>query len=173
MAISLYDASVSNYLQTLGGLAGVLDKGEQHAGDGGLDLGEIVDYKLRDDMLPFSFQVISAWHHSLGAIKGLKEGLFTPPPSLGALDYGQLQGLVAEAIAGLQAETPEEINTLADKPITFKLAEMEIPFTAENFILSFSLPNFYFHTTTAYDALRINGVPLGKMDFLGQLRVGA
>jgi len=28
--------------------------------------------------------------------------------------------------------------------------------------MSFSLPNFYFHATTAYDILRTNGVPLGK-----------
>jgi hypothetical protein len=44
-------------------------------------------------------------------------------------------------------------------------------FTVENFILSFSLPNFYFHATTTYDMLRMAGVPLGKMDFLGELRV--
>ncbi len=47
---------------------------------------------------------------------------------------------------------------------------MEIPFTAENFVLSFSLPNFYFHATTAYDILRMKGVPLGKLDYLGQMR---
>ena len=31
----------------------------------------------------------------------------------------------------------------------------------------FSLPNFYFHATTAYDILRHNGVELGKRDFMG------
>ena len=40
-----------------------------------------------------------------------------------------------------------------------------------NFVLSFSLPNFYFHATTAYDILRTKGVPLGKRDFLGRLRI--
>jgi len=37
--------------------------------------------------------------------------------------------------------------------------------------MSFSLPNFYFHATTAYDILRKEGVPLGKMDFLGGMRM--
>jgi hypothetical protein len=37
--------------------------------------------------------------------------------------------------------------------------------------VSFSLPNFYFHATTAYDILRTKGVPLGKLDYLGQLRI--
>jgi hypothetical protein len=38
--------------------------------------------------------------------------------------------------------------------------------------LSFSLPNFYFHATTGYDLLRMDGVKLSKMDFLGGLRMG-
>ena len=37
--------------------------------------------------------------------------------------------------------------------------------------MSFSLPSFYFHVTTAYDILRTKGVPVGKMDFLGQLNI--
>ena len=34
-----------------------------------------------------------------------------------------------------------------------------------------SLPNFNFHATSAYDILRAKGVPLGKHDFLGRLRL--
>jgi hypothetical protein len=48
---------------------------------------------------------------------------------------------------------------------------MKLPFMAEGFLLSFSLPNFYFHATTAYDILRTKGVPLGKRDYLGKLRL--
>jgi hypothetical protein len=173
MAISLYDISVASYLQTLGGIANVLAKGEQCAADGGIDLEELVAYKLRDDMLPFSFQVISVWHHSLGAIKGLKVGLFEPPPKMGGMDYPSLQGLVREAMEGLRAESRKDIDALADKPMLFKVGNREMPFTSDNFILSFSLPNFYFHATTAYAMLRMHGVPLGKMDYLGALRVVA
>lgn len=171
MTLSLYDVSVASYLQTLGGIANVLAKGERHAADSGLDLNELVAYKLREDMLPFSFQVISVWHHSLGAIKGLKAGLFEPPPKMSGMDYPALQGLVKEAIEGLQSESRKDIDALSDKPMLFKVGNREIPFTSDNFILSFSLPNFYFHATTAYDMLRMHGVPLGKMDYLGALRV--
>ena len=48
---------------------------------------------------------------------------------------------------------------------------LKLPFTAENFLLSFSLPNFYFHATTAYDILRHKGVPIGKRDFMGRMRM--
>ena len=50
-------------------------------------------------------------------------------------------------------------------------ASAKLPFTAEGFLMSFSLPNFYFHATTAYDILRTNGVPLGKRDFMGRLKM--
>jgi hypothetical protein len=53
----------------------------------------------------------------------------------------------------------------------FQLRDFKIPFTAEGFIMSFSLPNFYFHATTTYDILRMKGVPLGKRDFMGQMRM--
>jgi hypothetical protein len=88
------------------------------------------------------------------------------------LDYAGLQGLVEKAVTELQAVSAEEIDALEGKAVIFKLGDLEIPFTAENFILSFSLPNFYFHATTTYSMLRMAGVPLGKRDFLGTMRVG-
>jgi hypothetical protein len=48
-----------------------------------------------------------------------------------------------------------------------------MPSAAENFLLSFSQPNFFFHTTTAYAILRHLGVEVGKMDYLGRLRLNA
>jgi len=174
MAISLYDISVANYLQTLDAVTGFLAKGEQFARDNNeLDLAKIVDTRLRPDMLPFRFQLISVYHHSLGAINGIKDGLFGPPPAMPDLDYAGLQKLVGDAAIELRAMAREDVDGLEGRAIKFKAGKFEIPFTAEHFILSFSLPNFYFHATTAYDMLRIAGVPLGKMDFLGNMRVAS
>ena len=53
----------------------------------------------------------------------------------------------------------------------FRMGQIEWAFTAENFILSFSLPNFYFHVTTMYDMFRIKGLEIGKLDFAGSLRL--
>ena len=44
-------------------------------------------------------------------------------------------------------------------------------FLAEDFLLTFALPNFYFHATTAYDVLRHNGLALRKMDYIGRPRL--
>ena len=80
--------------------------------------------------------------------------------------------MTAATLHELKAQSREEIDTLGDGKVVFKIGGNEIPFTAENFALSFSLPNFYFHATTLYDILRLHGVPLGKRDFLGKLRIG-
>jgi hypothetical protein len=173
MAISIYDLSVGSYLQTLGGISAVLQKGTDYAAENELDLEGVVETRLHPDMLPFRFQVISVFHHSLGAINGMREGLFTPPPPMPDIDYAGLKALVEQATTELQAVSSEEINALEGKTVMFKAGKFEVPFTAENFLLSFSLPNFYFHATTTYDILRMAGVPLGKMDILGQMRVGA
>jgi hypothetical protein len=53
----------------------------------------------------------------------------------------------------------------------FQMRDFRMPFTAEDFLLSFSQPNFYFHAATAYDILRMKGVAVGKRDFMGKLRL--
>ena len=78
---------------------------------------------------------------------------------------------VTEASEALRGENAAEIEALDGKPLVFKVSGNEIPFTTTDFIQSFSLPNFYFHATTTYTILRVHGVPLGKMDYLGALRV--
>jgi hypothetical protein len=171
MAISLYDLSVANYLQTLGAVIGFLEKALAHFTTNNVDLDEIVETRLVPDMLPFRFQLQSVAHHSLGAIEGVKKGLFQPPPQAPADDYRGLQQLVVDAREALQKVTPAEMNALEGKDVVFQLRDFKMPFTAEGFLLSFSLPNFYFHATTAYDILRMKGVPVGKRDYMGQMRL--
>jgi len=42
---------------------------------------------------------------------------------------------------------PDTINATAGNAMHFRMGDFEIPFTSENFIQSFSLPNLYFHAT--------------------------
>jgi hypothetical protein len=173
MAISLYDLSVPGYLQTLGAVSGFMDRGLTFCKENDIDPASIVETRLFADMLPFSFQIQSVAHHSRGAIEGVKAGVFNPPPASPPLDYAGLQQLVADARRALEAVTPDEVNALEGRDVIFQLGEMKMPFTAEGFILSFSQPNFHFHATTAYDILRMKGVPLGKRHYMGKLRMKA
>jgi len=78
---------------------------------------------------------------------------------------------VTDAQATLKALTPDEVNGMEGRDMAFQIGDRRMPFTVENFLMSFSLPNFYFHATTAYDILRQKGVPLGKRDYMGQMRL--
>ena len=173
MTTSLYEMSVASYLQSVGGVEKVLKKGAEHAQANGTNPDDLVGAKLADDMLPLHFQIVSVVHHSLGAVKGLRAGEFRPPAGYPSdMDYAGLRSFLADAHAELKAVTPEEIDGLAGTEMYFRMSSVEIPFTAENFVLSFSLPNLYFHAATAYDLLRQHGVVLGKSDYLGWLRKG-
>ncbi|MBR1125613.1 DUF1993 domain-containing protein [Bradyrhizobium lablabi] len=171
MAISLYEMSVPTYLQTLGAVAGFMEKGLSHCSECNVQPGEVVEHRLFEDMAPFSFQIRSVAHHSAGAMEALKTGIFNPPGRSEPFDYAGLQRLVADTRARLEALKPDEVNALEGKDVAFQFGETKIPFTAESFVLSFSLPNFHFHATTAYDILRSRGVPVGKRDYMGRLRI--
>lgn len=172
MTISLYDITVGQYLQIVDAAAGFLERGLKHCADEGANPDDLVGKRLAGDMLPLAFQVSSIAHHSIGAIEAVKSGLFkaTGGPAMPET-YAGLIRIVADAQAALRALSPDEVNALAGKDVTFEFGPTKMPFTAEGFLLSFSLPNFYFHASTAYDVLRANGVPLGKRYFLGQLKL--
>jgi hypothetical protein len=171
MAFSLYDASVGNYLQILGAVGSFLEKSLTHFREKGVDPAEIVETRLAPDMLPFRFQIVSVAHHSRGAMEAAKNGVFVPPTGKPDLDYAGLQALVTDAHNELSSLTPEAVNALVGRDVVFKMGERSMPFTAEGFLMSFSLPNFYFHATTTYDILRHKGAPLGKRDFMGRLKL--
>jgi hypothetical protein len=170
MGISLYDVTVLGFMQTVGAMEGVLQRGLAYCNDQGIDPGEIVEARLHPDMLPLRFQVVSIMRHSVGAIENTKAGLFTRPPQTPALDYAGLQNVLAEASAKLKTYTRDEVDALQGRDMVFHPGEHKILFNAEDFLLSFSLPNFHFHSATAYDILRSKGVPIGKRDYLGRLR---
>lgn len=173
MTFSLYDATVANYLQILGSTEALMTKSLAHFKEKGIDPTTIVETKLCDDMLPFRFQIVSTTHHSRGAMAAVREGVFTPPAARPDLDYAGLHALVSDARAELAALTPDAVNGMLGRDVVFKLGDRALPFTAEGFLMSFSLPNFFFHATTAYDILRHKGAPIGKRDFMGRLKLKA
>ncbi len=170
MAFSLYESSVLTYLQILPAVSNCLEKGFIYSQEKGIELDSLVSRRIFPDMRPFSYQIHALVHHSLGAIEGLRRGVFEPPSSHPERSYNELRAHVAQARLKLEKVSPDEINDLWGKDLIFQVGENRRTFTAENFVMSFSLPNFYFHVTTAYAILRGKGVPIGKRDYLGAMR---
>jgi len=109
--------------------------------------------------------------HSVGAVEGVKGGVFKPPYGTPTADWNALDAAVAEALETLKAYAPDAINALEERDVVFNVGERTLAFTGAGFLMTFSVPNVHFHATTAYDLLRAQGVPLGKGDYLGRIKL--
>ena len=170
MATTLYDLGVLTFLQTVKAVGGFLDLAARHCIETHLNPDDFVHARLFDDMAPFHFQIEAAWHHSVWGLQAAKTGVFDPPALVGPVPFAELQAMIVKAETALEGFTPEEVNSWAGKDLELQIGPRKLAFTPETLILSFSLPNFYFHAVTAYDILRSRGVPIGKRDFEGRLR---
>jgi len=169
VGISLYDISVSSYLQIVPAVSRLLDKAVAHFGEQGVEQEEINRWRLHETMLPMRFQIVSVAHHSIGTIKAMRSGVFSPPDYNPKLDFAGVRAELEQARSDLAALQPDEVNAFSGGHMEFVMGDLRLPFTTEQFVLSFSLPNFHFHAATAYDILRSKGLPLEKRDFLGRL----
>lgn len=184
MTLTLYDLSVPTFLQTARAMSTCLDRAARHCAETGADADDVVHARLHHDMAPFHFQIESLKNHAVWGLEAVKTGVFAPPPLAGATCFADLQAMLGQAIAMLEASTPEDINRWSGKPLDIEVfrpvdehhastsawAARTLAFTSETFLLSYSLPNFYFHAVTAYDIMRTRGVPIGKGDYEGRLR---
>jgi hypothetical protein len=184
MPLSLYDLSVPTFLQTVRAIGGVLDRASAHFAAKSVDADAFVHTRLAPDMAPFYFQIEALKNHSVWGLNAVRTGVFTVPPLAGAVPFADLRAMVSEAVGALEALSPEEVNGWGGKtmeidihrpvdaanPTTSRWAPRTFTLTPEVFLLTYSLPNFYFHAVTAYNILRAHGVPIGKADFEGRLR---
>ena len=170
MAYTLHAALVPSYLQILHGAAGWLDKAAAFAKENGKPETEIMEARLAPDMLPFYRQVRGFAMHAQGGIEGALKGVFSPDTSPAPQTFEGLKNRLGEAVVFLESLDEAAIEDLVGKPMRFEAGGTRIPFKADNFLLSFSQPNFYFHATTAYAILRNLGVEIGKRDYLAGLR---
>ncbi|MBO9603655.1 MAG: DUF1993 domain-containing protein [Novosphingobium sp.] len=171
MPLTLYDATVPSLLQILDGSLGWLDKAATFAAESGKSEAELIDARLNPDMFPFNRQVRGFCMHAQLGIAGAMQGLFSPDATPAPTTIAGLKERVGEALAYLQGLAAADMEPLIGKPMVFRIGETERHFTADQFLLSFSQPNFYFHVSTAYAILRHAGVPIGKMDYLAKLRI--
>jgi uncharacterized protein len=170
MAFSLYAATIPSYRQILGAVAALLVKAEAFCTDKGMAPQDIIQARFAEDMHPFAYQVKSTAVHSLGAIEGIRKGVFSPDASAPPDTFPGLKARINETLAALERIEASEIESFIGRDMRFAFGDRHIDYTAENFLLSFSQPNFYFHASTAYDILRWKGLPIGKRDFMGQTR---
>lgn len=166
MTTAIHKSTIGVMIRQAEALQAIVAKGREHLGDGA---DAFINESLIEDMLPFSFQIRAVCNSSWGNVEAIRAGQAGPPPEMEISSYAQLESLLADTIENLKSVTPEEVDSLLDKDLVFVLGDFKIPFKGLGFLTSFALPNFYFHTTTAYNLLRRKGVEIGKRDFLGAM----
>jgi hypothetical protein len=165
MPISLHAAFVPSCRQVIGGCLNVLAKAEAAGAD--------PNAKLAPDMFPLAFQVQSVAAHSAGAIAAVREGQFSPGGGLPMpeADFASFRAMLSEADAALASVTEAEMEGFIGGTTAFVFRDRRMPFRSEDFLLSFSQPNFYFHASMVYGIFRNQGLALGKMDYMGRPRM--
>ncbi len=167
MAITMYSASVPVFLQLLGGLKGVLDKGEAAVQARKLDANVVLNLRLYPDMFTLARQVRQASEHALGA--GRVAGVEVP--KLPDIDnsFDEMRSRIDKTVEFLKTLKPAQLDGKDDTQITVPVGGQPRAFKAQNYLYHLAMPNFYFHITTAYNILRELGIEIGKRDFMGQM----
>lgn len=166
MPLSMYDVTVPVLTRALGNLDALLTKGEEHAAAQGLDLSELTTARLAPDMFPLTGQVQSASDSAKFAVARLTG---TEAPSFADTEttFDELHQRIANTLAFIASVDPAAFEGSETRAIVTRSRRGERHFVGQSYLLTFALPNFFFHITTAYDILRHKGVPVGKSDYLG------
>ena len=159
--MSFHEQSIATYRSRLNTLSALLAKAEAHPEGEAL-----LSAKLAEDMHPLATQIKFVTNipgdtaKRLGLIEN--EWSMEPPAS-----FAEAKALIAQTSEMLDSIAPEALPS-PDARVEFSIGDGAFNFemSAEEYVREFSMPNFYFHLTTAYAILRMKGLAIGKADFI-------
>jgi len=166
---ALYDVSIPTFIRGLKNLSNMLEKGKAYAAVQGMDLTELLDARLIEDMASLTKQVQMTT--DTAKFVAVRVGQVENQPWADyEASYDDVQARVTKAISFLEAASPEGFEAREDAKVVLTTPSGDIPFTGSVYVHGFAIPNFFFHLSMAYALLRLKGVPVGKLDFLGAIR---
>jgi hypothetical protein len=166
MALSMYQASIPVFLRGLDVLSTLLDKALAHAEEGGILPEVLLGARLAPDMLPLTAQVQRASDTSKLSVQRLS-GVAAPRFEDSEVSFQQLQERIASTVAYLNSVSAAQLELSEERAIALDLGSFQPSFKGDAYLLTFALPNFFFHIATAHGILRNNEVQVGKLDYLG------
>jgi uncharacterized protein len=164
---SMYNTSIPVFKQMLNGLKNVLQKAEAHANEKKLDHNALLQARLFPDMFPLLRQVQVATDFAKGVGARLA-GVDVPKTEDNEQSFADLQARITQIVSFLDGLAGDKFDGAATRAIVTQAGTpKEKHFTGQSYLLTYGLPHFFFHVTTAYSILRHNGVDVGKKDYLG------
>ena len=163
----IYDHVIVQLRQKLTKLDEWLERAIEHAKSKGFDANLFLSSKLAPDQYPLMRQIQSACDQAkFGASRLTGKEPPKNPDTEQTMD--EIRTRIKNCIAYLDSFTPADFEGYEKRVISPPFLEGK-SITTDNFFRQMTLPNFYFHLTTAYAILRSGGVTLGKKDFIGPL----
>jgi hypothetical protein len=169
MSLSIHEAVVPVLVRALQSLAAVLEKGRLHAESEKIDPPVLIGARLYPDMFPFGRQIQIVSDNCKGLVSRLAA---VEPPKYPDTEttFAELKERLEKTLKYVQSFQPSQFEGADKRAIELKFPNGSLPFKSGwDYLFAFALPNLYFHSATAYDILRHNGVKLTKQDFLGKL----
>jgi hypothetical protein len=170
MSVSMSALSVPAFVQGLEALAITLEKAEAYAAAKTIDEAALLQSRLFPDMFPMVRQVQIATDTAKGAVARLG-GQAVPSFPDDETSFAALRARVDRTIDFVKSVPAAAIDGSEAKEVSVKGRSSTMTFKGQDYLLSFALPNFYFHLATAYGLLRQAGLDIGKRDFLGAVRM--
>ena len=167
MPISLHSVATLSILPRFAGLKLALNQAEAFCDDKKIDPSVLLNARLAPDMRSLTNQVQLSSDHAKGAFYRTA-GLDLPSLADTESSFADLHARIDKTIELIHAVPAEKMDGREDAAVEVKMRSGALQFTAHDYLVGFALPNFYFHVTTAYAILRHNGLPLGKMMFMGR-----
>jgi hypothetical protein len=165
MALSLYEFTVPVYFGLLKSLTETLDKAAAFATERKIEPSVFINDRLYHDMWALNRQVAAVCNH---AVRGPYRiaGVEVPQLSGGDSTFDDLKARVAQATEHLRKLDRQQFVDADIREIVFPAGDTQRRMSGRDYLLTFSLPNLYFHLSMVYAILRHNGVPLVKDDFM-------
>ena len=152
-------------LATFDNMLGTLDHLAKKALDAGLEDEMLASAKLADDMFPLETQFRIAVNQVILAL-GRVWAMDIPLDETAYESFAAARERLAQARARV-AEAKTHDAASADTPVDYTLPNgMRFVMSSEEYLRDWTMPNFYFHASTAYGLLRREGLALGKADFM-------
>lgn len=165
----LYDATVPQLTKMLTNLSSWLGDATAYAEARSFDPEVLLQARLYPDMFPLTRQIQGACDAAKFAAARLS-GKAPPKHPDTETTLPELQARVQSVIDYLGTFSPEDFEGAEERVVALPFLEGKGAL-AGDYLNEMALPNFYFHTTTAYNILRSNGVLLGKRKFIGGMKL--
>ncbi|TDR41548.1 hypothetical protein DFR29_11030 [Tahibacter aquaticus] len=166
MTLSVYETLRVTLNRNLDVVDHLLDQAAASAQARSFDIGVLLNARLAPDMLPLIRQVQLISDMGKG-MAGRLSGTTLPVFEDVETTLPELKQRIARTREFVNSIDPASFAGAEDREITIPTRAEALRFKGLDYLLSFALPNFYFHVSAVYMILRHNGVELGKRDFLG------